>query len=562
MSDKFFVGLDLTGIEDNGLHDPISRVTLLLDDENSVTAGDDTGGELLADCPYATPAIANAILAQVKGYQYHMFSAEDAGLDPSAELGDGVTAGGIYSVISRLSDDGSGYLGVTAPGKAEMEEEYPTSGPMTVAFDRKIAQTRSSITKTAEQITLLVEDQVEGLEGKLELTASSLRSEIVDKTEGLSSKIEQTASSLTSRIDATNGRVSSIEQYVDGITLSVSNGSTSSTIALKSGSATIASQTIRMDGLVTFTGLQSGTTTIDGACIKTGLISAERLNLTGAITWGDLAYDAQGQVVDAQDAANSAKSTADAALSTAHTATAMASAADTTVRGWTYQGTTYIDGNQLMTGTVKASTLQGGSIYLLDYYGSHAGSMTLSGASSAGYAVDIASYGAMRLTAQYGDVYIYSEQYGHYLWLSNDGVYVNNTFASRNVASLGNSTFPWNDVYAHNATIQTSDLTRKKDVRYGLEDYEALFDALRPMSFVFMDGESGRRHLGMGAQDVEEAMDRAGLSSLDFAGFIKTERSDGAGSDYALRYGEFIPLCIEQIQHLKARVAELERRMA
>lgn len=54
MSDKFFVGLDLTGAEDNGRQRPISRVTLLLDDENAVTAGDDTGAELLADCPHAT----------------------------------------------------------------------------------------------------------------------------------------------------------------------------------------------------------------------------------------------------------------------------------------------------------------------------------------------------------------------------------------------------------------------------------------------------------------------------------------------------------------------------
>ena len=46
MFDKHFVGLDLTGVEDNGLQRPISRVTLLLDNENSITAGDDTGLEL------------------------------------------------------------------------------------------------------------------------------------------------------------------------------------------------------------------------------------------------------------------------------------------------------------------------------------------------------------------------------------------------------------------------------------------------------------------------------------------------------------------------------------
>lgn len=170
MFDKFFVGLDLTGVENNGLQRPVSRVTFLLDDENSITAGDDTGTELLADCPHATQEMANAILARVKGYRYQMFSAEDAALDPSAELGDGVTAGGIYSVISRLNDDGSGYAGIAAPGEAELEDEFPTGGPLTKEFSRKISSVRSQIIKTAEKITLLVENEVEGLEGKLELT--------------------------------------------------------------------------------------------------------------------------------------------------------------------------------------------------------------------------------------------------------------------------------------------------------------------------------------------------------------------------------------------------------
>ena len=48
---------------------------------------------------------------------------------------------------------------------------------------------------------------------------------------------------------------------------------------------------------------------------------------------------------------------------------------------------------------------------------------------------------------------------------------------------------------------------------------------------------------------------------MDFAGLIRSSREDG-GHDYALRYGEFIPMCIGQIQQLKARVAEMERRLA
>lgn len=62
----------------------------------------------------------------------------------------------------------------------------------------------------------------------------------------------------------------------------------------------------------------------------------------------------------------------------------------------------------------------------------------------------------------------------------------------------------------------------------------------------------------MGAQDVETAMEQAGISSMDFAGFIRSERPEGGGYNYALRYGEFIPLCIDQIQRLKARMDKLE----
>ena len=51
---------------------------------------------------------------------------------------------------------------------------------------------------------------------------------------------------------------------------------------------------------------------------------------------------------------------------------------------------------------------------------------------------------------------------------------------------------------------------------------------------------------------------------MDFAGFIKSPREDAEGNtidgeyDYALRYAEFIPMLIWQVQKLKARAAELE----
>lgn len=162
MSDRYYVGKDVTSFSDKGKYKPISRVTLLVDDENSLTAGDDTGMEVIASCPHATQPMVNALLQTMKGYQYQAYEAGAANIDPAAELGDGVTVGGIYSPLSKLSDDGRGYAGISSPGEAEMEDEYPAEGYIVQEFNRKIAETRSIITKTSEEIML----KVEGIDGK------------------------------------------------------------------------------------------------------------------------------------------------------------------------------------------------------------------------------------------------------------------------------------------------------------------------------------------------------------------------------------------------------------
>lgn len=214
MSDKYYVGGDITSFSDNGKYKPISRVTLLVDDENGLTAGDDTGMEVIASCPHATQPMVNALLQTMKGYQYQAYEAGAANIDPAAELGDGVTVGGIYSPLSKLSDDGRGYAGISSPGEAEMEDEYPAEGYITQEFNRKIAETRTTITKTSEEIMLKVED-----------------------------------------ID---GRVSEITQTVDGISLSVTSasspdGQTTATITLKVGPNNYTGY-IKLDGNVDVSG--------------------------------------------------------------------------------------------------------------------------------------------------------------------------------------------------------------------------------------------------------------------------------------------------------------------
>lgn len=493
MYDKFFIGRDLTGAKNNGKQLPISRVTLLLDDNNAVTAGDDTGRELVADCPHATQAMADAILAQVKGHQYQMYSAENANIDPAAELGDGVTVDGIYSVISRIDDDGSGYAGLSAPGQAELEDEYPAGGPMTREFNRKIAETRSRITKTTEQIRL----------------------EVLNEVEGLSASINVQLDSITQEVRSNSGSITATLDLINGFTVTDS----------------------------------SGTTKVKGAFIETGSIaagsiSADKLNLTGAITFSDLDYTTKETINTATTAANSAANL---------------------VKSWEYNGTTYIDGTKLMTGTVKASSLQGGSVSLLSYFGDISGVITITPASTGNYALDITSYAALRIHASGGNLYLQGKN--NALNLSDSGI---NTvgadfYAIDNTNNLGKSNRPWAAVYASTGDIITSDRNQKHSIEYGLERYSELFDLLRPVSYLLNSGVSGRRHSGMIAQDVEMAMEECGLTGMDFAGFVKAPRKNDEGQtveeeyDYSLRYEEFIPICIEQIQKLKRRVSELER---
>ena len=182
-------GQDLTSAHNNGLLRPVSRVTLLRDDENTVTAGDDTGLELSADCPFATQTMVDAILDRLAGYQYQMFDATAVNIDPAAELGDLVEADGIRSVLAQIDDDGTGYPDIAAPGEAEREEEFPAAGPYTQEINRKLAQTRSAIEKSAEELRLYVQNDVTNALAEVDISLDAISQRITDG-EARTSEIE------------------------------------------------------------------------------------------------------------------------------------------------------------------------------------------------------------------------------------------------------------------------------------------------------------------------------------------------------------------------------------
>lgn len=162
-------------------------------------------------------------------------------------------------------------------------------------------------------------------------------------------------------------------------------------------------------------------------------------------------------------------------------------------------------------------------------------------------------------------VTLWADGYGAYLYYY-DGNFMPTEDGDQ---MMGDPDFRWQGLYAKNGTIQTSDRRKKKDIGYDLEKYEGFFENLKPTQYKMIDGESGRYHIGFISQDVEENLQEQGLTSLDFAGFIKTpkravrndEESEIVDYHYSLRYDEFVALNTHMIQKLMTRVAELENKL-
>lgn len=316
------------------------------------------------------------------------------------------------------------------------------------------------------------------------------------------SLITKTASEIRLEVSDANVKISALALTLDGVTITDDSGTT-----LIKGSS------------------------IDTSTIKAKSIEADKLNLTGAISFSDLSLSMQYEM----------------------------DAIDETLAAWTYSGSTLIDGTKIMTGTVTASILRGGEVRLLTADEEDAGTIKLTGSSTSEYAVEFASNGALRLVSA-AAFWVEAEncQFGTgengFSCEANIVPYASAKF------SLGASGLLWSQLYASTGTINTSDRQEKNSIDYDLSAYDALYDGLKPCAYKLNSGTSDRLHIGLIAQDVEAIMEEIGLSSLDFAGFIKSARPDG-GSSYGLRYTEFIAMNIRQIQTLKARVAELERKL-
>lgn len=503
------------GLEELGATPPVSRVTLYDDAGNAFTAGDDTGFAIEGDCAWATLAMAEAVLAQLQGYEYLAYAATGCYLDPAAELGDPVTVGGVYSVIASIGADcGSAFVAdIGAPIDGEVDHEFTYEGESMRRLKRtvQLGQTYfgTKITRkdglviektdgdavsaratlnadrmafcgidpeTGSEIQSFYYDAQTGqfvlssgvdVDGALEnsqafyeinVSLDGLTTRVQD-AEGNISSVEQTAQNLTTRVESAEGDISALEQSVGSITLSVSNKTSSSVISLLIDGVEVASKTIKFTGDVVFgSDLEDGTTTVSGDCITTGQILAEFLAL-----YGEMAVYEDDSLSD---------------------------------RGG-YIG--FCDGASGDPGI--------GFMY----------------SSSRGQVICTSAGARMA--------------YGDYTTLS---------CTKSNIA-------------ASQPISEGSDRRIKNSFVYDLpETYEAMYKALKPCRFKRNDGQSGRYHTGFVAQEIEDAVLAGGLKSTDFAAYCI---DDSEEKKYSVRYTELIALNTAFVQKLMNRVDELEKRV-
>lgn len=183
MYDIINVRKSLASLKKQEAFDGYSKVVIVVSDNMEYTAGDDTGRAMTLECPWGTQQMANDILSKIRGFQYQPYTASNAHLDPAAEIGDGFSAGNIYSGVYK-KDVSHGVLytaSVAAPGGEKINYEYEYKSPETRRIERQYAETKATFKVQSDQISAEVlarETMGDELRATLQVQADAIEARV------------------------------------------------------------------------------------------------------------------------------------------------------------------------------------------------------------------------------------------------------------------------------------------------------------------------------------------------------------------------------------------------
>ena len=198
--------------------DGFSKVVIIVSDEIEYSAGTDTGRTLTLNCPWGTQEIANNILQSIKGFQYQPMTAENALVDPSVEIGDGISANGVYS------------------GVYSIETKFNSNLPTTVSApaDEELYEEHTYVPKTEREVTrkfLDFQSQFKIQDGKISAEVEERKSD----TKSIRATLEVQAGQITAKVNKNDGSSSTFGWALETASWRIFSGSSTVLKADKNG---------------------------------------------------------------------------------------------------------------------------------------------------------------------------------------------------------------------------------------------------------------------------------------------------------------------------------------
>lgn len=182
LSESVFIGRSAKGYTSTPELPKYTKVRINVDDDSCYEAG--TGDNVLElDCPWGSQQMANDILESIGEFVYRPYDTDWAKLDPSAELGDGVTINGLFSGIYVNETNFSTLMAarISAPQENAVDHEYPYKSPTDRKTTRQFAETRASLRVNAANIQAEVTARTKGeseMRAALELHAQEIAARV------------------------------------------------------------------------------------------------------------------------------------------------------------------------------------------------------------------------------------------------------------------------------------------------------------------------------------------------------------------------------------------------
>ena len=178
--------------------------------------------------------------------------------------------------------------------------------------------------------------------------------------------------------------------------------------------------------------------------------------------------------------------------------------------------------------------------------------------------------GSIGIAPTTNDLFITSASSGHKGLRFGNGAIVpvdNSANNSDNNTDLGGGTIRFDDIYATNGTIQTSDQNEKQDIASATtkelnvaKKLSALFKTFKWKDKVAEKGDKARTHTGIIAQEVQSAFSSEGLDASNYGLFTSDTWTNDDGKEQTrlgVRYPELFSFIFSSIE---ARLTALESK--